>query len=169
MVSLVDSEKWAPLIGRVFIACGSIERTTHECIRDWAGEHIHKHFSRARLSQRIDLAHDLARIQDAKESTKEAFCNSLLEAKALIQHRNLIAHNPLCLMLLQDALDQPLIEAIAHTTDDGKFLSYEELAVIVEKVERCAEEIGHNFVAFRVEKIDFESLKKFPGLRGARA
>jgi len=153
----------------MFIAFGSIERTTHKCIRNWAGEKIHKHFAKAPLSARIDLAQDLARSLDATEATKQAFCRSLVQAKSLVQHRNLVAHNPLCLVFLQDSLDQPFLEAIAHNTNDAKFLSYEELTEIVENTEHCAEELIHNFIAFRVEKIDVESLKSFPGLGAARA
>lgn len=169
MVSLVDSARWAPLIGRMFIAFGSIERTTHECIRNWAGENIHKHFAKTRLSARIDLAQDLAKSLNATEATKEAFCCSLRQAKALAQHRNLVAHNPLCLVLLQDCLDPPFLEAIAHNTEGNKFLSYEQLTEIVENIERCAEELLHNFVAFRVEKLDVEALKNFAGLGTPRA
>jgi hypothetical protein len=152
----------------MFIAFGSIERTTHECIRGWAGENIHKHFANTRLSQRIDLALDLAKTQDASEATKEAFCQTLLQAKTLAQHRNLVAHNPLCLILLQDSLDEPLLEAISHNTNDKRFLSYEELTEIVENTERCSEELTHRFVAFHVEKLDVESLKRFSGLGAHR-
>ncbi|MGF6091089.1 hypothetical protein [Pseudomonas sp. 18173] len=166
MVSLVDSARWAPIIGRLFIAFGSIERTTHECIRDWAGEIIHKHFANAPLSARIDFARDLAKAQDATYATQEAFVQSLLSAKKLAQNRNLVAHNPLCLVFFQDSLDRPFLEAVAHHTNDQKILSYEALVEIVERSERCAEELIHNFVAFRVEKLDVESLKTFPGLGG---
>lgn len=166
MVSLVDSARWAPLIGRMFIAFGSIERTTHQCIHDWAGKTIHKHFARAPLSSRIDLARDLARSQDAKKATQEAFVLSLLTAKKLAESRNLVAHNPLCLVVFQDTIDNPLLEAIAHHTDDSKILSYEALAEIVVRTELCAEELIQNFVAFRLEKLDFEDLNTFPGLGG---
>ncbi|MCY1433734.1 hypothetical protein D9M71_497700 [compost metagenome] len=150
----------------MFIAFGRIERTTHECIRDWAGEIIHKHFANAPLSARIDLARDLAEAQDATEATQEAFVRSLLSAKKLAQNRNLVAHNPLCLVFFQDSLDRPFLEAVAHHTNDQKILSYEALVEIVDRSERCAEELIHNFVAFSVEKLDVESLKTFPGLGG---
>lgn len=166
MVSLVDSARWAPIIGRMFIAFGSIERTTHECIRDWAGEIIHKHFANAPLSARIDLARDLAEAQSATDATQKAFVRSLLSAKKLAQNRNLVAHNPLCLVFLQDSLDRSFLEAVAHHTKEQKILSYEALVEIVDRTERCAEELVHNFVAFRVEKLDLESLKSFPGLDG---
>ena len=164
MVSLVDSARWAPLIGRMFIAFGSIERTTHQCIHDWAGETIHKHFARSPLSSRIDLARDLTKSQDAKKATKEAFVDLLLTAKKLAESRNLVAHNPLCLVVLQDTLDNPFLEAIAHNTDDSKLLSYEALVEIVRRTELCAEELVQNFVAFRLEKLDFDALKTIPYL-----
>ncbi|WP_296060749.1 hypothetical protein [uncultured Amphritea sp.] len=164
MVKLVDSSRWEPLIGRLFIAFGSIERTTHQCIRDWAGSNIHKHFVRAGLSVRIDLAIDLTAAQEASEATKDVYCKSLQQAKQLAKYRNLVAHNPLCLVLLQDELEGSFLEAIAHSTDDNKFLSFDELLSIVEEAEQLAEDITHNFVAFRIEKLEFESLKSFPGL-----
>lgn len=91
---------------------------------------------------------------------------SLLSAKKLAQNRNLVAHNPLCLVFLQGSLDRPFLEAVAHHTNDQKILSYEALVEIVDRSERCAEELIHNFVAFRVEKLDLESLKTFPSLGG---
>ncbi len=164
MVKLVDSSRWEPLIGRLFIAFGSIERTTHKCIRDWAGSNIHKHFVRAGLSARIDLAIDLIASQEAEKATKDAYCKSLQKAKQLAKHRNLVAHNPLCLVFFQDELEDSFLEAIAHSTDDNKLLSFDELLSVVEEAEQLAEDITHNFVAFRFEKLDFESLKSFPSL-----
>lgn len=168
MVKLVDPTRWAPLIGRLFIAFGGIERTTHECIREWAGERIHKHFARAPLSSRIDLVCDLTEEQEASEAIKSVFVNSLLSAKKLAPNRNLVAHNPLCLVLLQDSPDDPLLEAIAHSTEE-KYLSFDELAKIVEEAEHCSDELSHNFVAFSVEKLDVEHLKQFPGLPSTSA
>lgn len=165
MTKIVDSSRWEPLIGRLFLAFGSIERTTHECIRNWAGEKIHKHFTRASLSARIELAIDLAASQEVTEATKSAFCRALEQAKRLAQHRNHVAHNPLCLVLLQDDLEPSFLEAIAH---NNKILSYEDLSSIVENAEHVAEELSHNFVEFRIEKLDFESLKSFPGLGKSR-
>lgn len=152
MVKLVESTNWAPLIGRLFIAFGSIERTTHECIREWAGDTIHKHFSGNTLSRRINLAIDLTESQQATESTKSAFIGSLRLAKELLRTRNLVAHNPLCLVLLQDSLDDPFIEAIAHCTKKD-YLSLHNLVEIVQKVEQCSDELIHNFVAFRIERL----------------
>lgn len=167
MVSLVDPEPWAPLIGRLFIAFGGIERTTHECIREWAGETIHKHFAHTRLSTRLALAADLADSRDASSSMKQEFKDLLRRARDLAKHRNLVAHNPVCSVLFQDGLDSSFLEAIASNIDENKHMSLGELENLVEAAERCSEDLLHSFVAFRVVKLDFESLKAFPGLRSA--
>jgi hypothetical protein len=165
MVKLVETERWASLIGRLFIAFGSIEQTTHECIRDWAGKQIHKHFARARLASRIELAVDLSSSQNASESTKREFNTVLAKARELSRYRNLVAHNPLCLVLFQNEINTPFLEAIASNVDDNKHILMKELVEVVESAEDCAEKLGRSFAMFRVEKIDFESLKTFPGLR----
>lgn len=169
MVSLVDPAPWAPLIGRLFIAFGGIERTTHECIREWAGETIHRHVARSSLSARLAPAADLAESRDASTSMKQGFKAALSQARDLSKHRNLVAHNPLCLVLLQGDIDSVFLEAIASNTDDDKHMSLSELGDIVEAAERCSEDLLRSFVAFRVAKIDFESLKYFPGLRSGRS
>lgn len=165
MAKLVEADKWAPIVGRMFLAFGDIELTTHRCIKAWAGDMIHKHFASARLSARIELAKELAQSQDASDETKAAFCLAMQRAKNLAKQRNLIAHNPLCLVIPRDAQDKTLIEAIAHHSSD-QLLSYEELLIVVEASERCAEDISDAYAMFRVEKIDFESLKYFPGFPG---
>ena len=117
MDSLVDPAPWVPLIGRLFIAFGGIERTTHACIREWAGETIHRHVARSRLSARLALAADLADSRDASETVKQEFKASLLQVRNLAKHRNVVAHNPLCLVLLQDGIDSAFLEAIASNID----------------------------------------------------
>jgi len=167
MASLVDPEPWVPLIGRLFIAFGGIERTTHVCIREWAGDTIHKHFARSGLTARLALAADLADSSDASETMKHDFKAALLQARDLAKHRNLVAHNPLCLVLLQDGIGSSFLDAIASNIDESKHMSLTELEGVVQSAERCAEELLHCFVAFRVAKLNFASLKCFPGLRGA--
>ena len=123
MDSLVDPAPWVPLIGRLFIAFGGIEGTTHACIREWAGETIHRNVARSRLSARLALAADLAESRNASETVKQEFKASLLQARDLAKHRNRIAHNPLCLVLLQDGIDSAFLEAIASNRDEDKHFS----------------------------------------------
>jgi len=165
MVELVDSARWAPMIGRLIIAFGSIERTTHECIRDWAGEQIHKHLAKARLTSRIDLAMDLASSRNASEIAITEFSASLARARELARYRNLVAHNPLCLVLFQDQMETPFLEAISSNIDENRHLLFDELIEIVEATEACAAKLARDFATFRVEKIDFSSLHNFPGLK----
>ncbi|MCV2350823.1 hypothetical protein [Paucibacter sp. Y2R2-4] len=163
MVKLVDSTPWIPLIGRLFIAFGSIERTSHDCIREWAGEKIHKHFAKASLSARLALIADLCESREASESTKKAFSAAVSEARSLSKYRNLVAHNPLCLVFLQGDLDTQVLEAIASNVDD-KHLRLEDLSKIAESAERCETKLLQAFVTFRAEALDLEHIEHFPGL-----
>jgi hypothetical protein len=158
MVSLVDPKPWIPLIGRLFVAFGGIERTTHECIREWAGETIHKHVAHSRLSDRLDLAADLAESRDVSESMKRDFKATVWKARDLAKHRNHVAHNPLCLVLLQDGIDSSFLEAITSNKDENKLMSLSELGRVVEAAELCSEELHQRFVAFRLATLDLESL-----------
>jgi hypothetical protein len=163
MAKIVDPTPWIPQIGRIFIAFGGIERTSHDCIREWAGEKIHKHFARASLTARLNLAADLSESRNASELAKKAFTSAVSEAKALIKYRNLVAHNPLCLVFLQGDLDTQVLEAITSNVED-KHLGLKELTDAAAYSEACEETLLHAFVAFRAEAINLEFIKSFPGL-----
>lgn len=169
MVSLVDSERWAPLIGRLFIAFGTVERATHECVRSWSNEAVYKHVKKMPLFGRIELAIDLVASQPFSAENKANFVASLRGAKKLAEYRNIIAHSPLALVLFREQPDTPFREAIASNTDDSRFVEFAELQRVVEQAEASAESVQHNLAAFRVERIDFESLNRFGGLRGSDA
>ncbi len=147
MVNLVEATRWAPLIGRLFIAFGNIEETTHLSIRDWAGAQIHRHFIKASLVARIDLAIDLTKTRKSELSAKEFYCESLIRARNLTQYRNLVAHNPLCLRITQDSIKSPLQEAVCHISNESKYLSFDELNEIVAAAEDCAEKMRKQFAA----------------------
>lgn len=157
MVRLVNPEPWAPAIGRLFIAFGSIERTTHDCIQEWAGRLIHRHFAKARLEHRMRLAIDLANSRNASDQTKQAFIAAIDKAKALARYRNLVAHNPLCLVIFQEERESPFIEAIAAAVSDTH-ISLSELNEKVASAEACSEELRSAFIAFRVEAMNFNEI-----------
>lgn len=159
MVSLVDKEKWAPLIGRLFISFGSIESVTHDCIRQFSSDVIHKNIKRMPLSRRIDLAIDLVASQPFSEANKSVFVADFRKAQELADRRNIIAHSPLSLVLFREEPDAPMREAIASNTDDERFIEFGELQEAVEQSEAIAEKIHHNMAAFRLEGIE---LSTFP-------
>ncbi len=157
MADLVNSERWAPLIGRLFLAFGYIEKTAHDGIREWGGDLIHSHVHTMRLSQRLDLVADLANATDGSAETKRAFCEAVRQAKGLAKWRNHVAHNPLLLVILQEGDEPPLYEAIAHPVRKDE-ISFEKLQNIVEQAESCSESISHWFIGFRVEKMKLARL-----------
>jgi hypothetical protein len=164
MVSLVDKTKWAPLVGRLFLSFGTIESATHDCIRSWAGEVIYKHVKKTPLTRRIALAIDLLAEQNFSEANKAVFLDHLHKAKALVEHRNIIAHSPLALVLFQEEPGTPFVEAIASNTDEGKLIEFAELQESVEQAEAIAEKIHGALAMFRFESLNVEFLQKAGGL-----
>jgi len=170
MVSLVDEEKWAPLIGRFFLSFGSIESVTHDCIRIWSGKIIHKHIKNMPLSRRIDLAIDLIAEQSYSDTNKAIFIKDFQQAKILVEQRNLIAHSPLMLVLFQDEPNTPFHEAIVSNTKDGHFVKFEELQEALSLAKTVAERIHHNMAAFRLEGINLNAIpSEWKGLPGSSA
>ena len=150
MAKLVDLEhKWATLIGRVFIAFGSIERQTHECLKKWLGDPAYPHVKNMRLAQRIDLLIDIVKEQDFEKANIDSFVESLNVAKSMARQRNLIAHNPLMLCLFQEEAD--FIEAIVSNVKDDVTMEFHELQDLAERSEELASNLIEGEIKFRLE------------------
>lgn len=170
MVSLVDEEKWAPLVGHFLIAFGSIERVTHDCIRRWLGEILYKHIMNLPLSPLIELAIDLVSLQPYSDTDKAQFIRDLRNAKILVKQRNLLAHSPLQLVLYDDDPNMPLRETIASIKPNGAVVEFEELSEVVDRVKAIVKSLNHDIAAFRVSTLDLTSIpsnwKGFGSLKG---
>ncbi|VVP89003.1 hypothetical protein PS934_01433 [Pseudomonas fluorescens] len=149
MVSLVDKNQWAPLIGRLFISFGSIESLTHDCIRKWSSSIVYKYVKGMPLSRRIEFAIELLAEQSFPDKEKEAFKANLRKSKSLVEIRNIIAHSPLALVLFQEESDTPFREAIASNSDDSKIIEFEKLQKAVEQTEEIVERLHQHLASFR--------------------
>ncbi|MES9828205.1 MAG: hypothetical protein ABW201_08070 [Candidatus Thiodiazotropha sp.] len=150
MANLVDLDhKWAILIGRVFIAFGSIERTTHECLKKWLEEPVYPHVKHMKFSSRVDLLIDVTKKQKYSEENTNEFVSNLKEAKELAKKRNLIAHNPLMLCLFQGEGD--FVEAIASNLRDDLTMEFHELEDLMHKSEELASSLIDGTTKFRLE------------------
>lgn len=150
MAKLVDLDhKWATLIGRVFIAFGSIERQTHESLKKWLEEPIYRHIKHMKLSQRIDLLVDVVKKQSFEQENIDSFIADLIKAKSLAKKRNLIAHNPLMLCLFHEETD--FIEAIVSNIKDDVTMEYHELEELAISSEELASNIIDGITKFRLE------------------
>ncbi len=101
MVSLVNNEKWAPLIGELFLTFGSIEMAVQKCIKQWTTDVIYNHVKKDNLSKRIDLLINLVNAQDCSDSNKIVLIENLKAIRKLLEVRNTIAHSPLMLLIFQ--------------------------------------------------------------------
>ncbi|THK41832.1 hypothetical protein E8Q33_05940 [Methylophaga sp. SB9B] len=150
MAKLVDLDhKWATLIGRVFIAFGSIERQTHESLKKWLEEQVYPHVKHMKLSQRIDLLIDVVKKQNFEQENIDSFVADLTKAKTLAKKRNLIAHNPLMLCLFQEETD--FIEAIVSNLRDDVTMEFHELEALAISSEELAGNIIDGMTKFRLE------------------
>lgn len=150
MSKLVDLDhKWATLIGRVFIAFGSIERQTHESLKKWLEDPVYPHIKHMKLSQRIDLLIDVVKKQNFEQENIDSFVADLTEAKSFAKRRNLIAHNPLMLFLFQE--EPNFIEAIVSNIKDDVTMEFHELEELAISSEELASNIIDGVTKFRLE------------------
>ncbi len=148
MVKIVDlNDKWAVLIGRLFIAFGSIERTTHNCLIDWLKDPTYAHISKMRFSQRVDVIIDLLGTLEFVEQNKADLIQGLKKAKKLAEKRNIVAHNPLML----DLFDGDFKEIIISNTKDGVTITFEELQQITQSAESLSTELINTCTKIKLE------------------
>jgi hypothetical protein len=154
MVNLVEKNRWAPLIGQLFISFGSIESITHDCVRKWSSSVVYKYVKGMPLSRRIEFVIELISEQPFPEKEKEAFKANLRKTKHLVEIRNIIAHSPLALVLFQDESETPFREAITSNSDDSKIIELEQLQETVEQVEEFLESLHQCMAYFRYFHLD---------------
>lgn len=132
MAKIVDlDDKWAIHIGRLFIAFGAIERTTHNCLIDWLKDPTYTHISKMRFSQRVDVIIDLLQELQFVEQNKVDLTVGLNKARKLAEKRNIVAHNPLML----DLFDGEFKEVIISNTKVGVTITFEELEQLTKDAE----------------------------------
>ena len=121
-------EKWAQMIGYIFISFGDIEMITYRCIRTFPSENILPSVRNMKLAARIDLiCNVLSSKFDARDSNK--MVSLLGRVKHLAKKRNLIAHNPMSLDIYENEQGKitGLKEVIRSEIDDSKYVHYDEL------------------------------------------
>lgn len=150
MTKLVDLDhRWALLIGRVFIAFGSIEHLTHECLKEWLKDPIYNHLKNINLSRRIDLVIDLVQTQNFDKNNTEYFVSLCRLAKIIAEKRNILAHNPLVLTLFYGNPD--FHEIIQSTIKEDIYITFEELEHITIESEDLANLLIEAKVKFSLE------------------
>lgn len=137
MVSLVNDELWAPWIGRLLIAFGKIESSINEYISSQVDDVIANYVNGNNLSNRINLAINLAHRRNMDEGNLLEFIDKLKTAQKLLEIRNTIAHNPIALIINQN-IELPPEEVIASIIKKKKHIDLSELKQISLEAETCA-------------------------------
>lgn len=143
MTKLVDLEHvWAKLIGRTFIAFGSIEKSTYEYLESWVSLKVFIYIKDLGLTKKLDLLIDLC---DEQQYENIAELIEYFElAKKLTLKRNIIAHNPLILTLYEG--DDKFTEIIQSIKKENTQIDLEELKEITIK----SEEIASKLINFKI-------------------
>lgn len=150
--------EWAALIGRLFIAFGVIEKVTHECMRLWLKDPIYTNLKSTPLSKRIDLVSRLVPEQGFKQDLVAEFEQALKQSKDLAEYRNLVAHNPLMLVLFEDCGD--FREAITHVHKEEKYIELDELQLIVKQAENIENKLMGLLVLSKFDGQELPALTK---------
>lgn len=141
MTKIVDlSHQWAVEIGRVFIAFGSIEFVTHDCLKKVPRDAIYDAANRMSLGPRIDLL--IAILTSLHEGKAVRLAVLLRRAKELSEQRNMIAHNPLGLDVYVSEKGEPsVLESIRSLRHKNKTMTYEQLVQLRTHCEDLATEL----------------------------
>ncbi|HHQ4670299.1 hypothetical protein LA366_06875 [Aeromonas jandaei] len=152
MVSLVNNEKWAPLIGELFLTFGSIEMAVQKCIKQWTTDVIYNHVKKDNLSKRIDLLINLVNAQDCSDSNKIVLIENLKAIRKLLEVRNTIAHSPLMLLIFQGG---DSVEAITSSVNDEHYIEIHELESHVINIGRLYDEFISSLSNIKMENSIF--------------
>ena len=155
MASIVDTDKWAPFVGRLMLGFSILEGSTFDALRLWTyNEVIFKYLKKSRFSERIDILLELVEFQNYKPENVAFYTKQLLELKGLVRYRNLVAHNSLALVLFIEEDDTPLREAIVSNRDEPRGIEFDELISIVSRVEQLAKLVNEALARFKLESIN---------------
>ena len=144
-----DRDEWAPVIGRLFIAFGAIESITHQCLKEWLSDPIYNDLKKSRLSFRLDLLESLLVSKEYTDEDKSNCLNIFPKIKNLASVRNLVAHNPLELVLFVEE-GGVFQEIMIPSVDPSKELELEELKKKVDEVEALASDFSLSVAPFGI-------------------
>jgi hypothetical protein len=153
MVSLVDDEKWVPLIGRLMLTFSQIEGITLNLLEKWSNPPIYQQLRTLPLKRRLSLLLELVTIQDHTEENKAFFNGLLTSLLPLLTYRNLVAHNPVSLVIMCEDDVTPLREGIPKSHTSQHVVEFDELRGVLHKAIAVKEGLYEAISRFRLEKL----------------
>lgn len=142
--------EWRVAIGRFILGFGEIEWFTFHMLSELPTERILESTMKLRFGQRLDLVIQLLRQKNLDANLTERTISLLEQARELAETRNLIAHNPLFLNLLDDRVGVDLQyqiskygEAEARITIDDLQTRCKEIETVIEQLYTLREQIDN--------------------------
>lgn len=165
MAKIVDlNDEWALNIGKVFLSFGSLERFTIDCISKWLNNQvILNHLTSLPLAQRISIVIDLANDRYGERKEVQSFCENMKKMLELAKKRNLIAHNPLMMVIYEDSVE----EEIFSLKNENTRMTLSDLLSLVTEAERLYSELHCDLVKLHfIENPELLSTFHEPDLTG---
>ena len=153
MVSLVDDEKWVPVIGRLMLTFSQIEGITIDLLETWSNQPTFEQLRTLPLTRRVRLLLELATIQGHTDENVAFFTASLESLLPLLTYRNLIAHNPVSIVIMFEDDVIPLREGIPKSPTSQHVVSFDELTAVLQKTKVVKEGLYNAVSRFRLEKL----------------
>ncbi len=153
MVSLVDDEKWVPLIGRLMLTFSQLEGITIDLLETWSNPPTFEQLRTLPLTRRVKLLLELAMIQDHKQENIDFFSKLLTSLLPMLAYRNLVAHNPVSLVIMQENDGTPLCEGIPKSRTSQHVVGFDELTGVLHKATAVKTGLYEAISRFRLEKL----------------
>ena len=153
MVRIINDEKWAPVIGKLFIAFGTIEGCVNTLLKEWCSAKTFAHVIADPLERRVSLLKSLAFEQNIGEHNREVLIVNLNDVLAIATTRNLIAHNPLVMTIYLDDASNPALLEVVRSERSEKTIEFDKLVAIGNRAKRLADALSQNSIDLKMHGV----------------
>ncbi|CAI0833206.1 hypothetical protein [Serratia fonticola] len=154
-MNIVDTEKWAPVVGKFVLGFGSLEHHTYILLKKHIDPITLKYTSNLPFKTRVKFLRDIFVSNDNNNKYSQRYRACMDSIIELIDMRNLIAHNPLFLVFYEEPEDRVYDEAIGSYKKINELVLYEDLVQAVNKIDSIEHELYSISAESTLEKINF--------------
>lgn len=156
MARLTRDDKWAPIIGRLFIAFGLMESSINELLRQQCSDQQMKFIVSLQLKQRLDLLRSILPERNLSDWNRKVLNDLLNEVSHLAKTRNLVAHNPLTLSMFQNdgSPKDKLWEEVIVAESGDRRITFEALQLSADRAFLVAETLHRSWIELDLGVMD---------------
>jgi hypothetical protein len=136
----IEKETWALLIGRFMMVFGEIENFTLFALQRISTDSIMETASSLLLQKRIELLIEVVGGREGiSNEARENLIKILVSVKHLADKRNLIAHNPMLLVIRTESPSDEMMGqgVISSSRNENKKITLDMMKDLVEQVDAC--------------------------------